>query len=69
MEFRISDDVILEEWFCPIYNRKIDCGLCFEVSNIGDDILCLKGDDKPPCSWEIARQICLKCPVYEEMGP
>ena len=68
MEFRISDNVILEEWFCPIYNRKIDCGLCFEVSNIGDDILCLKGDDKRPCSWEKARQICLKCPVYEEMG-
>ena len=42
MEFRISDDVKLEEWFCPIYNRKIDCGLCFDISNIGDDILCLK---------------------------
>ena len=68
MEFRISDDVKLEEWFCHIYNRKIDCGLCFEVSNISDDILCLKGDDKPPCMWEIAHQICLKCPVYEEMG-
>ena len=45
MEFRIRDDVKLEEWFCPIYNRKIDCGLCFDISNIGDDILCLKGDD------------------------
>ena len=44
MEFRIRDDVKLEEWFCPIYNRKIDCGLCFDISNIGDDILCLKGD-------------------------
>ena len=27
MEFRISDDVKLEEWFCPIYNRKIDLSL------------------------------------------
>lgn len=31
MESRISDDVKLEEWFCPIYNRKIDCGLCFDI--------------------------------------
>ena len=64
MEFRIRDDVKLEEWFCPIYNRKIDCGLCFDISNIGDDILCLKGDDKPPCSWDDAHKSCLKCQHY-----
>lgn len=68
MEFRINDDVKLEEWFCPIYNRKIDCGLCFDVSNIGNDSLCLTGDDKPPCSWDNAHKICLDCHVYKEMG-
>ena len=47
MVFRTNDTAKSEEWFCPIYNSKIDCGLCFEVSNIGDDTLCLKGDDKP----------------------
>lgn len=66
MEFRISDDVKLEEWFCPIYNRKIDCGLCFDISNIGDDILCLKGDDKPSCSWDEAHKSCLKCQHYAD---
>ena len=39
MVFRTNDTAKPEEWFCPIYNRKIDCGLCFEVSNIGDDTL------------------------------
>ena len=68
MEFHISTDVKLEEWFCPIYNRKIDRGLCFDVSNIGNDSLCLTGDDKPPCSWDKAHKICLGCHVYKEMG-
>ena len=64
MVFRTNDTAKPEEWFCPIYNRKIDCGLCFEVSNIGDDTLYLKGDDKPPCNWAEAHKTCLNCPRY-----
>lgn len=66
MVFRTSDTAKPEEWFCPIYNRKIDCGLCFEVSNIGDDTLCPKGDDKPPCNWAEAHKACLNCPRYAD---
>ena len=62
MVFRTNDTAKPEEWFCPIYNRKIDCGLCFEVSNIGDDTLCLMGDDKQPCNWAEAHKTCLNCP-------
>jgi hypothetical protein len=40
--------------------------LCFEVSNIGDDTLCLKGDDKPPCNWAEAHKTCLNCPRYAD---
>ena len=64
MEFRTSETAKLEKWFCPVYNHKIDSGLCFEVSNIGDDTLCLKGNDKPPCNWAEAHKICLDCPRY-----
>lgn len=66
MVFRTNDTAKSEEWFCPIYNSKIDCGLCFEVSNIGDDTLCLKGDDKPPCNWAEAHKTCLNCPRYAD---
>lgn len=66
MEFRINDNAELEGWFCPIYGREIDCGLCFDVSNIGSDSLCLKKNEKPPCSWDEARRICLKCQHYAD---
>lgn len=66
MVFRISNDAKLEEWFCPVYNRNIDCGLCFEASNIGNDSLCLQGNDKSPCSWDEARKTCLKCQHYAD---
>lgn len=54
--------------FCPIFNHKIADGLCWDISNIGNDSLMLPPEETPPCSWEKAHQICLKCPVYEEMG-
>ena len=53
--------------FCPIFNHKIADGLCWDISNIGNDSLMLP-EKTPPCSCEKAHQICLKCPVYEEMG-
>ena len=66
MEFHISNTIKLEKWFCPIYNREIDSGLCFEISNIGNDSLCLKGNDKPPCGWDKAHEACFKCQHYAD---
>ncbi len=57
-----------EYWFCPIYQRKIYETLCFEVSNIGSDVLQLSGDEKPPCTWEEAYKVCAVCPKYAEWG-
>ena len=54
--------------FCPIFRHKIADGLCWDISNIGNDSQMLPPEKTPPCSWEKAHQICLKCPVYEEMG-
>ena len=55
--------------FCPIFGRKIADGLCWDISNIGNDSLMLPLEKIPPCGWEKAHQICDECPVYQEMGP
>ena len=54
--------------FCPIFNHKIADGLCWDIANIGDDSLELSPEKTPPCGWEEAHKICLKCHVYKEMG-
>ena len=66
MASRIDNTAERESWFCPIYNRRIDYGLCWEVSNIGDDSLCLKGAEKPPCSWDKAHKTCNQCQHYAD---
>ena len=37
---------------CPIFHREIDEGLCWEISNIGDDSLKLPPHEVPPCGWD-----------------
>ena len=49
MDFEISEDAVFREWYCPIYGRKIDEALCYEIANIGCD-LPFPAADKPPCS-------------------
>lgn len=68
MEFIQNRTAPDELWFCPIFNRKIDEGLCWEVSNIGDDSLGLHGDEYPPCGWAEAHKICDKCQHYADWG-
>ena len=63
MEFsgsRIPDPMV----YCPIFGKDISYGLCWEISNIGDDSLDLPADKRPPCGWEAAYEVCKKCPVY-----
>lgn len=50
--------------FCPIFNRKIAEGLCFDISNIGNDSLCLSKDQTPSCGWQQAHEICNNCKHY-----
>lgn len=49
---------------CPIFGKEIANGLCWEISNIGDDTLPLPPDEIPPCGWDEAHKICDKCPWY-----
>ena len=49
-------------WHCPLLNRVIEIGLCYEV-NAGIDE-CLKKSSVPEVTnWEKAKQICPSCPV------
>ena len=49
-------------WHCPIFDRKIDEGLCWEHVNLGLQDLKLPESDRPPCSPEDAEQKCKNCP-------
>lgn len=53
-----------EQVFCPIWNKKISAGLCFDISNIGNDSLNLPSKLRPPCGWQKAHDICDKCENY-----
>lgn len=65
MDSKISGDVFFREWQCPIYGRKIDESLFYEIANIGCD-LPLSPADKPPCGNEAAHAYCKSCPCYAE---
>ena len=60
----INGEVKFDLWHCPIYNREIDEGLCYEIVNCGSENWILPEADRLPCSWEAAYEICKKCPRY-----
>ena len=53
--------------YCKLFNKKIDEGLCWDISNIGNDSLMLPPDEIPPCGWDASYEVCKKCPVYITM--
>lgn len=53
---------------CPLFNKKISEGLCWDISNVGNDSLKLSPEDMPPCSWDAAYEVCKKCPEYIAMS-
>lgn len=50
--------------FCKLFNREIDYGLCWDISNIGNDSLKLSPEEAPSCGWNKAHEICDNCPIY-----
>lgn len=66
MESKIIDGTVLPEWQCPIFGKVIDAGLCWEISNIGDDSLQLAENETPPCGWTAAHAVCAQCPRYQD---
>lgn len=55
-----------EKVFCPILNRKIEVGYCWELCNIGTDEILLEGDKVD--DWDKAQKICDKCGLFNERG-
>lgn len=49
--------------FCPLVNREIDWGYCWELCNIAEDYILLKGDTVK--DWDEAQKVCEKCGRYE----
>ncbi len=63
MDFEVTDKTF-REWHCPVYGRKIDEALCYEISNIG--ALPLPEKDRLPCSVADAQRQCSSCQHYAE---
>ena len=57
--------VISEKVFCPIFNREIEEGYCWELCNIGTDEILYKEDKGKVADWDEAQRICKKCGRYE----
>ncbi|WOC33244.1 hypothetical protein [Caproicibacterium argilliputei] len=64
MDFIMKPKSEDEQAFCPIWNKKISAGLCFDISNIGNDSLNLPQKLRPPCGWRTAHEICDTCENY-----
>ena len=50
---------INDKIFCPLLNKKIDEGYCWELCNIGTDEILLEGDAIK--DWNKAHEICVEC--------
>lgn len=50
--------------FCPLLNREIEEGYCWELCNIATDDILLTGDRVP--DWSKAQSVCKKCGRYED---
>ena len=50
--------------FCPLLNKEIEEGYCYELCNIGTDEILLKGDEVK--DWNEADKICDKCGRYSD---
>lgn len=57
-------EIISNKVFCPLLNKEIDDGYCWELCNIGTDEIILEGDKVD--DWDEAQRICKKCGIYED---
>ena len=48
--------------FCPLLEKEIEEGYCWEICNIGTSEILLKGDEVK--DWDEAYEICNKCGRY-----
>ena len=56
--------IVSEKVFCPLLNKEINWGYCWELRNIGTDEILFEGDKV--ADWDEALKICKKCGRYED---
>ncbi len=54
--------VVSNTHFCPLLNKEIEDGYCWELSNLGTDDVLIDGDIIE--DWDKAYSICDKCEWY-----
>ena len=57
-------EIVSKKIFCPLLNKEIEEGYCWEICNIATDDILLEGDTIK--DWDVAREICRKCGRYED---
>ena len=50
--------------FCPLLNKEIEDGYCWDICNIGTDEILYEGDEVK--DWNEADKICDKCGRYSD---
>jgi hypothetical protein len=50
--------------FCPLLNREIEDGYCWDLCNIATDDILLADDHVH--DWDKAQSVCKKCGRYED---
>ena len=53
-----------EKIYCPLLDKKIEVGYCYELCNIATDEILLDGDKVE--DWDEAQEICKQCGIYED---
>lgn len=57
-------EIVNETVFCPLMNREIDVGYCWELCNLATDDILLGGDIVE--DWDKAQEVCERCGLYSD---
>ena len=57
-------EVVSRKHYCPLLQKEIEVGYCWELCNIGTDDILLNGDKVE--DWDKAQKICQKCGIYDD---
>lgn len=57
-------ETVSKKIFCPLLNKEIEWGYCWELCNIATDDILLEGDIVK--DWDAAQKTCQKCGRYED---
>lgn len=59
----MSKDKTIE---CPLLNKEISEGYCYELCNIATDDILFPEDKGKVSDWDKAQDICKQCGIYND---